>query len=43
LSALRGLGMGVVSASPLLRRVFMRQAAGLAVSPMPRLLQGCPI
>ncbi|TJZ87362.1 UbiH/UbiF/VisC/COQ6 family ubiquinone biosynthesis hydroxylase [Paracoccus hibiscisoli] len=39
-SGLRALGMGVVQAVPALRRGFMRQAAGLAVSPMPRLLAG---
>ncbi|CAM3226412.1 FAD-dependent monooxygenase [Paracoccus nototheniae] len=39
-SGLRGLGMGIVSALPGLRRGFMRQAAGLSVDPMPRLLQG---
>ncbi|MGN7867430.1 UbiH/UbiF/VisC/COQ6 family ubiquinone biosynthesis hydroxylase [Paracoccus sp. 22332] len=40
LSAARGLGMGAVSAVPALRRGFMRQAAGLSVHPMPRLLTG---
>lgn len=40
LSAARGLGMGLVSAVPVLRRGFMRQAAGLSVDPMPRLLAG---
>nr|WP_103172617.1 UbiH/UbiF/VisC/COQ6 family ubiquinone biosynthesis hydroxylase [Paracoccus sp. SY] len=40
LSAVRGIGMGVVSAVPGLRRRFMRQAAGLSVDPMPRLLTG---
>ena len=40
LRAARGLGMGVVTAIPALRRGFMRQAAGLGVSPMPRLLAG---
>lgn len=39
-SAVRGLGMGMVTAVPLLRRGFMRQAAGLSVDPMPRLLTG---
>ncbi|WP_405402372.1 UbiH/UbiF/VisC/COQ6 family ubiquinone biosynthesis hydroxylase [Paracoccus sp. Ld10] len=39
-SGLRGAGMGVVDALPGLRRGFMRQAAGLAVSPMPRMLAG---
>ena len=40
LRAARGLGMGAVTAVPALRRGFMRQAAGLAVDPMPRLLAG---
>ena len=39
----RGLGMGVVTAIPPLRRAFMRQAAGLSVAPMPRLLAGQPL
>lgn len=39
----RGLGMGAVGAMPMLRRTFMRQAAGLAVDPMPRLLAGKPL
>ncbi|MDN5568223.1 MAG: FAD-dependent monooxygenase [Paracoccus sp. (in: a-proteobacteria)] len=39
-SAVRGLGMGIVTAVPALRRGFMRQAAGLSVDPMPRLLTG---
>lgn len=38
--AARGLGMQTVTAIPSLRRGFMRQAAGLSVDPMPRLLQG---
>lgn len=38
--AARGLGMGAVTAIPSLRRGFMRQAAGLSVDPMPRLLTG---
>lgn len=42
-SALRGAGMGLVSALPGLRRGFMRQAAGLAIHPMPRLLTGQPL
>lgn len=42
-AGLRGLGMGIVQAVPALRRSFMRQAAGLAVSPMPRLLAGQPL
>lgn len=40
LRAARGLGMGAVTAIPALRRGFMRQAAGLSVDPMPRLLTG---
>lgn len=36
----RGLGMGAVQALPGLRRRFMRQAAGLSLDPMPRLLAG---
>lgn len=40
LSGLRGAGMGAVTALPELRRRFMRQAAGLSVDPMPRLLAG---
>ena len=40
LSMLRGVGMGIVTAVPTLRRGFMRQAAGLSVDPMPRLLTG---
>ncbi|MFD2813726.1 UbiH/UbiF/VisC/COQ6 family ubiquinone biosynthesis hydroxylase [Paracoccus aerius] len=43
LSAARGIGMGLVTAVPALRRGFMRQAAGLAVEPMPRLLTGQPL
>lgn len=39
----RGMGMGLVSAIPSLRRGFMRQAAGLSVDPMPRLLTGRPL
>ncbi|MBM3603359.1 MAG: 2-octaprenyl-6-methoxyphenyl hydroxylase [Alphaproteobacteria bacterium] len=42
-SAVRGLGMGIVTALPGLRRGFMRQAAGLSVDPMPRLLTGQPL
>lgn len=36
----RELGMGLVDAIPPLRRGFMRQAAGLRLDPMPRLLAG---
>jgi 2-octaprenyl-6-methoxyphenol hydroxylase len=43
ISAVRGLGMGAVTAMPALRRGFMRQAAGLSVDPMPRLLTGQPL
>nr|WP_111300532.1 UbiH/UbiF/VisC/COQ6 family ubiquinone biosynthesis hydroxylase [Paracoccus saliphilus] len=39
-SAARGLGMGLVTRIPALRRGFMRQAAGLSIDPMPRLLTG---
>jgi 2-octaprenyl-6-methoxyphenol hydroxylase len=39
----RGLGMGAVNAVPALRRRFMRQAAGLTIDPMPRLLAGQPL
>ena len=40
LRAARELGMGLVDAIPPLRRGFMRQAAGLSLAPMPRLLTG---
>lgn len=40
LKAAREIGMGAVSAVPGLRRGFMRQAAGLSLRPMPRLLTG---
>ncbi|NHF73501.1 UbiH/UbiF/VisC/COQ6 family ubiquinone biosynthesis hydroxylase [Paracoccus xiamenensis] len=43
LRAARGLGMGAVNAVPTLRRRFMRQAAGLTIDPMPRLLAGRPL
>lgn len=36
----REIGMGLVDAMPPLRRGFMRQAAGLGMDPMPRLLTG---
>lgn len=36
----REIGMGLVDALPPLRRGFMRQAAGLGMDPMPRLLTG---
>ncbi len=39
----RGLGMGAVTATGPLRRAFMRQAAGLSIDPMPRLLAGRPL
>lgn len=37
---IRGAGMGIVTAIPFMRRGFMRQAAGLLVDPMPKLLAG---
>lgn len=40
LRAAREIGMGLVDAIPPLRRGFMRQAAGLGMHPMPRLLSG---
>ncbi|WP_156929413.1 MULTISPECIES: UbiH/UbiF/VisC/COQ6 family ubiquinone biosynthesis hydroxylase [unclassified Paracoccus (in: a-proteobacteria)] len=40
LRAAREIGMGLVDAIPPLRRGFMRQAAGLGLDPMPRLLTG---
>jgi len=40
LRAARELGMGLVDVIPPLRRGFMRQAAGLSLEPMPRLLTG---
>lgn len=40
ISSIQGVGMGIVSAIPALRRNFMRQAAGLSVKPVPRLLEG---
>ncbi|MCQ0969199.1 FAD-dependent monooxygenase (plasmid) [Paracoccus sp. TK19116] len=43
LGAARGVGMGLISAMPILRRGFMRQAAGLSLNPMPRLLAGLPL
>lgn len=43
LAGARGLGMGIVSVIPALRRGFMRQAAGLSLDPMPRLLSGQPL
>lgn len=40
----RGLGMGLIQATPPLRRLFMRQAAGLArPGPMPKLMTGRPL
>lgn len=39
----RGLGMGAITAVGPLRRRFMRQAAGLTMDPMPRLLTGRPL
>ncbi|WP_026155277.1 UbiH/UbiF/VisC/COQ6 family ubiquinone biosynthesis hydroxylase [Paracoccus sp. N5] len=43
LRAAREIGMGLVDALPPLRRGFMRQAAGLSLEPMPRLLTGRPL
>lgn len=46
LRAGRDLGMGLVQSVPMLRRGFMRQAAGLSAGPfgrMPRLLAGQPL
>lgn len=40
LRGLRDLGMGAVNASPILRRAFMGQAAGVAGEGMPKLLRG---
>lgn len=40
---MRSFGMGVVDALPVLRRGFMRQAAGLNLDPMPLLLTGQPL
>lgn len=40
LGAARALGMGMIDRLPVLRRGFMRQAAGLRLDPMPRLLAG---
>ncbi len=40
LRAARAIGMGIVDSVPQLRRGFMRQAAGLGMNPMPRLLTG---
>lgn len=42
LRGLRDLGMGIVNASPGLRRRFMKEAAGLS-GDIPKLLQGQPI
>ena len=42
----RGLGLGLINASPGLRRAFIRQAAGLAGGPvgdLPQLLRGQPL
>lgn len=43
LRAAREIGMGLVDALPPLRRGFMRQAGGLSLEPMPRLLTGRPL
>ena len=42
LAALRGVGLGAVNALPMLRRAFIRQAAGLNAT-QPRLMRGQPI
>lgn len=46
LRLVRGLGLGLVNATPVLRRAFIRQAAGLsggATGDLPRLLRGQPL
>lgn len=44
LRAARGVGMGMVQATPSLRRLFMRQAAGLSrPGKMPKLMTGRPL
>ena len=40
IQTLRGLGLGAVNASSLLKKIFMRQAMGLTGN-LPRLLKGC--
>jgi len=40
--AVRDIGLGIVNATPALRRGFMREAAGLT-GDLPRLLQGRPL
>jgi 2-octaprenyl-6-methoxyphenol hydroxylase len=42
LRAVRGLGMSAVAALPVMRRAFIREAAGLG-GDVPRLLAGKPI
>ncbi|MGY6534404.1 MAG: FAD-dependent monooxygenase [Pararhodobacter sp.] len=42
LAAVRGLGMGAVNAVPMLRRLMIREAAGLNAA-QPRMMQGLPI
>ena len=42
LEAVRGLGMGAINALPMLRRMFIRDAAGLSAAE-PKLMQGEPI
>lgn len=42
LGAIRGLGLGAVNALPHLRRLFIREAAGLNAAE-PRLMQGMPV
>lgn len=43
LRAARGFGMGMINTVPAVRQHYMRQAAGLAINPMPRLLAGKPL
>ena len=42
LAVLRGLGLGAVNALPMLRRLMIREAAGLNAA-QPRLMQGLPV
>jgi 2-octaprenyl-6-methoxyphenol hydroxylase len=42
LEGLRGFGLGAVQALPVLRRTFIREAAGLRAA-QPRLMQGLPV
>ena len=43
LRAARLAGMNAINAVPALRRRFMRQAAGLSLDPLPRLMSGRPL